>query len=278
MRDRYQLVAEANRQFYEKTAARYDSTESHLSNASSQRELERDLDQILEMLRSQGTSRPRALDACAGTGTVTLKLLRAGVDTVSCDISPDMLAILEQKANAEALAAKLHLGEIRDYLETREGQFDLITFSSALHHLEDYRGVLFACAARLAPGGMIYTTFDPALSADISRVGRWLQLCDYATFKLTQHPLDVPFALARRLRRAIRSGDEPALDSATVGALAEFHVEHGLDDRALANELRQLGLSIVWHRREADARFTLPRLALRALGDVTTFSLLVRRP
>ncbi len=275
--DRYETVVEANRQYFEQTAKRYDQTETHLQSDRTQRELERDLSRIVAMLGG-AMKGLRALDCCAGTGTVTLKLLRAGVETIACDVSPAMLAILEKKASEEGLPARVHLGEVRDFLGAEPGAFDLVVFSSALHHLEDYLGVLDACVAKLKPGGMIFTTFDPTRAADVSFLGRCVQLADYATFKLKHHPLDVPASVVRRLRRKLGKTASSEISSANVGALAEFHVEHGLDDGALAAHLKAAGLEIVWHEREADARFALPRAALRALGDVTTFKLLARRP
>lgn len=275
--DRYATVVEANRRYYEQTAARYEATETHLQNDRMQRELEHDLSRVIAMLREAGGAL-RALDGCAGTGTVSLKLLRAGVETVSCDVSQDMLAILSQKAAREGLPARVQLGEIRAFLEGEPAGFDLIVLSSALHHIEDYRGVLELCAGKLRPGGMIYTTFDPTRSCEVSRLGRFVQLLDYASFKLTSHPLDVPASVLRRLKRTVGRAPASQLSDANLGSLAEFHVVQGIDDRALAAQLRSLGLEIVWHAREADARFAIPRRALRALGDVTTFKLLARRP
>jgi SAM-dependent methyltransferase len=49
-----------------------------------------------------------AVDVACGTGRLLIPLLRAGVDVDGCDISPDMLALCDQKARAEGLRPLLY--------------------------------------------------------------------------------------------------------------------------------------------------------------------------
>jgi SAM-dependent methyltransferase len=48
-----------------------------------------------------------ALDVACGTGRLLIPFLRAGLDVDGCDISPDMLALCVQKAEAEGLRPQL---------------------------------------------------------------------------------------------------------------------------------------------------------------------------
>lgn len=88
-------------------------------------------------------------------------------------------------------------------------------------------------------------------------------------------------AVLRRVRRTlgrVSSREHADLADENLGYLAEYHVEHGIDDRALVERLRAQGVEIVRHEREAGARFALARAMLRALGVATTFKMVLRVP
>ena len=69
----YRRVADANREFYRRTAHSYDASETCVNDREAQRGLSRDIATIVDLL-----DRPahdiRALDACGGSGNVALKL------------------------------------------------------------------------------------------------------------------------------------------------------------------------------------------------------------
>ena len=48
-----------------------------------------------------------ALDLACGTGRLLIPYLRAGLDVDGCDVSPDMLALCRERAEAEGLSPKL---------------------------------------------------------------------------------------------------------------------------------------------------------------------------
>jgi SAM-dependent methyltransferase len=48
-----------------------------------------------------------ALDVGCGTGRLLIPFLRAGLDVDGCDISPDMLALCAQRAEAEGIRPQL---------------------------------------------------------------------------------------------------------------------------------------------------------------------------
>jgi len=49
------------------------------------------------------------------------------------------------------------VAEIQGFLQDDDRRWNLVVFSSALHHLEDYRAVLALAVRRLAPGGVLAT-------------------------------------------------------------------------------------------------------------------------
>lgn len=278
----YQRVAEANRQFYSEIAPLYDASETCVTDRRIQQRLEADLDRILGILGRQPTA-IRALDACGGSGNVALKLLNRGVDVTLVDISPELLGIFSAKCVATGGASRSVCSEIGSFMSHTSQKFDLIVFSSALHHLENIEHVLTLAFHCVEPQGLIYTIFDPTRRDRLKTATRVLQRLEYFTFKLCCQTADLPAAIARRVRRVFsgvsaRRKLDATLSSATAGMLAEFHVENGIDDLSLVTKLRAVGFEIVWHERYADSRFDVTRRIIERIGDSTSFKLLLRRP
>jgi len=271
-------VAEANRRFYARIADLYDRTESCVADPEAQAELEQDIDHLLRVL-GRPASELHALDACAGSGNVALKLLARGFQVTVADISPELLRILAGKARALGREPGQHCGEIARFLETTDLRFDLVTFSSALHHLQDIDRVLRLVYQRLRPGGLLFTLHDPTSRASQGRLTPALLRLEYFTFKFLKQPLDVPAAAWRRLRRGFHRGQPGAeLAEENLGVLAEYHIREGIDDLALVGRMQQAGYELVRHERMHGARFGPTRALVRWLGQPTGFKLLLRRP
>ena len=280
--ENYQKIAEANREFYSQTADLYESTESCVTDSRLQRMLEIDLDRVLSVL-ALPVARIAALDACGGSGNISLKLLKRGVNVTLADISPELLGIFKRKAAELGYTPRTVCSEIASYFDQTDRTFDLIIFSSALHHLENIEGVLALAFKRLSPGGVLFSVFDPTARDQQRALTRILLRLDYYGFKVFCQTSDLLPAVRRRLRR-ILSGSDPmnktqvGLNNTTAGMLAEYHVDRGIDDMALVACLRQTGYEVVWHERHASCRSKwLSRLVAR-LGDKTSFKLLLRKP
>ncbi|MBD0291106.1 MAG: class I SAM-dependent methyltransferase, partial [Thermoleophilia bacterium] len=257
MRDRDDDAAattvDANRRFYAEAANRYDSTEECVVDPRLRERLRLVLTRALRELPPE----PRALDACGGSGNVSLLLLEHGISPVTVDVSPEMLAIYERKASVRGWATDTRVAEVGDFLAATSERWDLIVFSSALHHLEDYRRTLELSVAHLAPGGILVTIFDPTR---VGRLGEKLRRLDYIAHVFVKTPRRVPSLVARRVRGRPRGGDETP-----VGARAERHALEGVDDLAIRGTFETAGLEILVHGREYEGRFALTRLLFRAL-------------
>jgi len=276
--EQYQKVAKANLLAYAKNAESYDRMETCVVSHRCQLMLERDIDEILHMLHSSIDKDIYALDACGGSGNVALKLLERGVKVVLCDISLELIEIFKSKCRDRGLSAEPICHEIGYFLSTTDKKFDLIIFSSALHHIEDYISVLQLASARLSPGGMIYTVFDGVKRGFLARV---VLRADYMVFKALHHPSDMFPALIRRLKKmkselsSSTSKEISNLTEENIGMLAEYRALRGIDDFVLVDKMQQQGLTIIWHKRYPDARYALFRFFLRFLRISTSFKLLM---
>lgn len=101
-------------------------------------------------------NKKKALDVGAGTGNLTGKLLRMGYSVTATDISPEMCAILRKKYKAYVEGSLTVLNSPIEELVFSEGNFDLISFYSVLHHLPDYLTALRTLSSFLKKGGVIY--------------------------------------------------------------------------------------------------------------------------
>jgi ubiquinone/menaquinone biosynthesis C-methylase UbiE len=158
--DRYQVVSEANRRCYGRPGAGDDYDKTHFLGAHDLETLDADLRRALEKL-GHPARRASALDACGGTGNAALRLQAMGCDTHLVDISEEMIARYRRQCEARGFPASAESGEILSFFTRNTRKFDLIVFSSALHHLEDPVLVLRHAQGALTPGGLIVTIFDP---------------------------------------------------------------------------------------------------------------------
>jgi 2-polyprenyl-3-methyl-5-hydroxy-6-metoxy-1,4-benzoquinol methylase len=280
--ENYRKIAEANRSFYTNLAALYDKTEGSVVDPHEQAVLETELDRALTLL-GRNTAEVRALDACGGSGSVALKLLRRGAKVTLADISPDLIKIFQKKCQTSGYKPETVCTEIADFLSDPKQTFDLIVFSAALHHLENIEGVLTLAFERLAPRGLLLTLFDPTDRSQLRMMTRVIQRVDYYAFKIIHQSADLPKAIGRRLRRifAGSSADNKtsvALDTSTVGMLAEYHIEKGIDDKRLVSVLCGVGYEVVEHERYAGGRTDWMRKTTKAFGDATSFKLVLRKP
>ena len=167
------------------------------------------------------------------------------------DISSELLDIFRCKCAASRMSPQMVCSEIGSFLSETCRTFDLIVFSSALHHIENIEHVLRLAFRCLEPQGLLYTVFDPTRSTMLRSSTRVLQRLEYLAFKLFCQPRDLPAAILRRFRRVLsgvsaRRKSDAALTRATAGLLAEFHAEQGIDDLALVAQLSTVGFEVVW--------------------------------
>jgi len=256
-------AAEANRRYYASRAADYDRSEECVTLERHRNRLRR----VLGTAIAATAAHDRVLDACGGSGYASLELGSMGLEVTTVDISPDMLEVYEASASTAGLTSTTRVGEIGSFLSESAEQWDLVVFSSALHHLDDYQAVLDAACQHLAEGGVIATVFDPIASGKLVKLIRYI---DYLLWLAARQPRTFVRRLGRRAAR-------PSASSPSIGRMAERHALTGIDDLALARHLREHGMEVILHERSYEARFSPMRVLLRLLARPTAFAFVVRR-
>lgn len=281
--ERYNLVAEANRRNYAERAKKYASTCGCLRREQLQRELDHLIEQGLETVGDLGRA-PIALDACGGSGNAALKLIEHGCETTLADISPELVEICRKQCADRQANCFFAVGEIGHFLLETERTYDLVVFSSALHHLEDPFLVLSLAAQRLSPGGVIVTMFDPC---PIPRPARLATNFTRIINRVAKEPSLLFTRTGPVLRRMIKGQSKERmakkgleLTDKNVGFIAEYHGSRGINDRALATRLtEQTSLIIVQHKRYIGGQINwLVRGILRLMRAPNRFSFILQRP
>jgi 2-polyprenyl-3-methyl-5-hydroxy-6-metoxy-1,4-benzoquinol methylase len=269
-------VIAANVAFYRQIASKYDTYETYLFDPSLQKSLEDDLDKIdshFGLLRK----RPSCLECGGGTGNLTLKMCARGWRITVVDISDDMLDLLREKARAKGHSPELIRSPIEQFLQRTRDEYDIVAFSSVLHHLYGYARVVEQAASRVRAGGFFYSNYDPVVPRR-PRLTRAFDSLDIAVAKLLFDSRDVLPGIGRRIRKLFARTD-PFLRRTVVSAgdIAEFHVRAGLDDGELVRILQRNGFTVMEHLRYATGRTSAIRFLNQRLRLLESFKIMARR-
>ena len=100
---------------------------------------------------------PRVLDACAGTGLLTLDLARRGAAVTAADAAPGMLAVARDRLAAAGLPLRTVVVDLAsaEAAATLGGPFEAITLGFGLRYFADPGAVLRPLRELLAPGGRL---------------------------------------------------------------------------------------------------------------------------
>lgn len=76
------------------------------------------------------------LEVGAGTGALTLPLLRLPIRYTGFDRSPEMLRVFRERVMADGLTASLHVADGNERWPAEDGAADVVFSARALHHLD----------------------------------------------------------------------------------------------------------------------------------------------
>jgi 2-polyprenyl-3-methyl-5-hydroxy-6-metoxy-1,4-benzoquinol methylase len=268
-------VVTANVEFYRGIAEKYDRYESCASDVFFQEMLENDVDEMGRRLENQ-FGEICCLDCGGGTGNLTLKLLRRGWAVTVVDVSPDMLEISRAKISASGYAARFVNDSIEHFLASSAEDFEVITFSSVLHHLYSPVQVVWEAADRIRPGGFFYSNFDPVFPSSRLMATCFCNL-DTILAKLLYDRKDLLPGITRRFRKLALPRDGAVSRAiASPGDLAEYHARQGLDDLSIAAALEGRGFGVA-RVRYAAGRTGMTRWINNRLGAFLSFKLVAQR-
>jgi 2-polyprenyl-3-methyl-5-hydroxy-6-metoxy-1,4-benzoquinol methylase len=252
-------VISANIESYREIADKYDHYEICVRDRALQAMLYADLSRIAGLVR--GSSGPlKCLDCGGGSGNLSLKMLEMGWDVTVVDVSPEMLGILRKKAEVKGFAPKLIHSAIEDYLSASSEKYDLISFSSVLHHLYSYLTAVGLAAEHIQEGGIFYSSFDPVVSRNKS-LRNTFEAFDTTCSKVFHDRADFFPGIGRRLNKLFRGRNEThGRAIASAGDLAEYHAKTGVADAEIVDVLKTKGFQIVEHLRCPMSRTWLTRL------------------
>jgi ubiquinone/menaquinone biosynthesis C-methylase UbiE len=94
------------------------------------------------------------LEIGCGTGKNTALLLTKAKKVVAVDLSEEMLAYAKQKIKSEQVEF-IH-ADIRDEWSFTKGQYDLVSFSLVLEHIEDLVEIFKKTYGLMKPNGLVY--------------------------------------------------------------------------------------------------------------------------
>lgn len=104
---------------------------------------------------------PRVLNAGAGAGSLTLKLVDAGLSVTSVDASAELCdwvrAALAARGPAAVAANPVMTGDLQS-LDLPDADFDAVVCAEVLEHLDDDAAALAELARVLRPGGLLVVT------------------------------------------------------------------------------------------------------------------------
>jgi ubiquinone/menaquinone biosynthesis C-methylase UbiE len=246
-----ELILHENLRVHALEADCYDALHREIFNRFEQAWLERDLDELCRAGPGE------VLDVGPGTGNITLKLLARGLRVTAVDLSREMLAELERRAEPHREQLHIECAGIDAYLERGPRLPPLVTMSSLLHQLPRPEVTLRRLAEALPPGGLLYLTHEPT-GARLPPLVRTLDLADRGLWNLV-HP---------RLATYGRSVDY---------SISDYHARAGLAPERLEEVLRDAGLRVLRRRLYGTAKFAALARLRCSLGDRSEITLLARK-
>lgn len=191
---------------------------------------------VTNMLEKALDHRLRAVDLCGGAGKAAFVLKSCAPDckVTLVDLSEKMLEIARERiAKNNIQGIDVVQADAFSFLDS-EGEYDLIVFSSAVHHFKEPLDLLKSAAERLSENGVIITIADPTTITKSRR---------YQFFRFLAAGSEHKKQMIKQMFSTNSSANNTDFD------MAEYQTYTGIDDLELARGIRDVGLSPLLHLR-----------------------------
>ena len=212
----------------------------------------------------------KAVDVCGGAGKAAfiMKKCDPACEVSLVDLSDKMLAVARQNMIKEGVEdLRLIKDDAFSFLNNTEQQYDLIVFSSAIHHFKDPIKLLVTAAQRLTPQGCIITIAEPTALIKSTRFKIMTFIFGHKEYKQ-----DV---VKSWIKYIVTLGESAPADD-EFADIAEYQTFKGIDDKALSCQLNSAGLNTLVHLRYP-AGDPLMLKVLPYLGLNWSFGLVLRK-
>lgn len=227
---------------------------------------------IMQLLGKSRSEPIRAVDMCGGTGKAAfvVRAIDSGSEVTLVDVAEPMLKIADQKMRESGISnINIVQSDAFSFFE-EEGEFDLIIFSSAIHHFKDPVTLLSSAASRLSSGGFIVTIADPT------------KLIKSKRYRIMEFLNSTTEGKLRVMRNFMKNSFLPSIKEDSVDftddfyKIAEYQAYTGMDDKLLSHQLLARGIYPLVHIRYP-AGSTLMTKIMPVIGLSWAFSLILQK-
>lgn len=198
-------------------------------------------DAVAKMLEAACSEPIRAADMCGGAGKAAfvLKECRPNCTVNLVDVSDKMLEIAQKKAEEQKITGVIPWQKDAFAFLEEEDEYDLIMFSSAIHHFKDPVNLIRLASERLSEHGLIITIADPTTITKSKRYKFFEFLASNSEGKKNK----LKGCFSSKKNNEVAVAVDPDFD------LAEYQTYTGIDDVTLRQNLLKIGLNPLLHIR-----------------------------
>lgn len=223
-------------------------------------------DAVVKMWNSLGINQPiRAVDMCGGAGKAAFVLKECSPEAIVklVDVSDKMLAIADDKAKKSNIRGITPIEQDAFSFLAEEAEYDIIMFSSAIHHFKDPVGLIDLAAKRLSENGLIITIADPTT---ITKSRRY----KFFEFLATNNE-----GKKAKLKGFFKRDNQNLTEDLDFD-LAEYQTYTGIEDISLRHNLSEIGLHPLMHIRYPAGEPYMTKI-MPYLGLCWAFSLVISK-
>ena len=182
-------VSKANKEFYDKENKKnFIDGSPHLKHKEIKNLLKITIDGICNY-NKKFSSQLKVLDLGSGNGEITKFFLENDAFITAVDISEVQLNILKQNCSKYSNRIRLLVGDLNQDLNIIDEYYDIILFSSILHHIPNYLDLINRVIPKLKTNGQIFSFQDPLYYKSLNKFTKLFGKLSYYLWRITKKDL-----------------------------------------------------------------------------------------